>query len=494
VTSHEDLEYSFIQRNAHNDIGRRRFMQWLTKTGLSLATAATLSSSILAGCEFEGSTPDLEKEPAPNPDTLKIGLAGPFSGIGSFLGVSMHRTANTVVAQVNAEGGIKGRKLEIISKDISSMHEGNVIQAYKELASLPDLMGIVLGAPSLQSLVTLQKEIDRKRLMLVTVFGDLHDHGELYPDNEKMRSVFQFAVPDSWNMPLLADYAAARGLSRIGLVYDGHFAENARHSFEKSLQDTPLNSAGAAPYDTNETDFASILHPLERAQAIWTWGLAPDLARLTKHLDTTGQAYTGLEKALETERPQLIGNQTGIGHSHWKALAEEHIAPGTITVGTVQGIRHWPDYKMDKWVKKFTQDKPTGEEHVIADAIASIFKAVEKTGNIAERNDILEYTEKAGRQRYSTLDWEFHKKSHIGRHPDDLVLLSFEHPKKPANMHYSIGEEYALSGEEETALGMTPVWLVHPTLKANTRRYPDLIPQLTAKNYGLQNNPADTLH
>src|SRR5450756_678659 len=59
-------------------------------------------------------------------DNIKIGLQGPLTGGSSPMGVSMRDGAKLAVAEINAKGGLLGRKIEMIERDDEAKNERGV--------------------------------------------------------------------------------------------------------------------------------------------------------------------------------------------------------------------------------------------------------------------------------------------------------------------------------------------------------------------------------
>lgn len=58
-------------------------------------------------------------------DTLKIGLAGPFTGPNAAFGAQMQKGAEQAIADINAAGGVLGMQLELdIGDDVSDPKQG----------------------------------------------------------------------------------------------------------------------------------------------------------------------------------------------------------------------------------------------------------------------------------------------------------------------------------------------------------------------------------
>ena len=65
-------------------------------------------------------------------DPIKIGVTGPFTGGSAPMGVSMRDGVKLAVTEINAQGGVLGRKLEVIERDDEAKNERGV-QVAQEL-------------------------------------------------------------------------------------------------------------------------------------------------------------------------------------------------------------------------------------------------------------------------------------------------------------------------------------------------------------------------
>jgi len=50
-------------------------------------------------------------------DPIKIGLSGPYTGGSSPMGISMRDGVRLAASEINAKGGVLGRKIELIERD-----------------------------------------------------------------------------------------------------------------------------------------------------------------------------------------------------------------------------------------------------------------------------------------------------------------------------------------------------------------------------------------
>jgi len=65
-------------------------------------------------------------------DTIKIGFPMPLSGPAAVYGVPVTKGAEIAVAEINANGGVLGRKLEILSRD-SKANADEAVRVAREL-------------------------------------------------------------------------------------------------------------------------------------------------------------------------------------------------------------------------------------------------------------------------------------------------------------------------------------------------------------------------
>jgi len=90
----------------------------------SLFTAALLASIMLAGCskpaEKSEATQPETKAAAPSGDTIKVGILHSLSGTMAISETSLKDTALMAINEINANGGVLGKKLEAVVVDPAS--------------------------------------------------------------------------------------------------------------------------------------------------------------------------------------------------------------------------------------------------------------------------------------------------------------------------------------------------------------------------------------
>src|SRR5437588_7131678 len=100
----------------------------------ALAAAAMTMTTLSAGAQ----------------DAVKIGMSGPFSGGLSLLGQSVRDGVEVAFAEINDQGGVSGRKLQLIAEDDAYEPMRTIASARKlvEQDKVVALLAVTGTAPS----------------------------------------------------------------------------------------------------------------------------------------------------------------------------------------------------------------------------------------------------------------------------------------------------------------------------------------------------------
>jgi branched-chain amino acid transport system substrate-binding protein len=121
-------------------------MNKTTKTILWLAVAIIILGGIWYGVSKKSTAPTT-KEP------IKIGVLAPLTGEAASFGQNSLAGVNLAVKEINDQGGINGRKVEIVAEDDKCSAEG--VNAINKLINVDKVIGIIgpvcsaSGGPSL---------------------------------------------------------------------------------------------------------------------------------------------------------------------------------------------------------------------------------------------------------------------------------------------------------------------------------------------------------
>ncbi|WP_391209124.1 ABC transporter substrate-binding protein [Psychrobacillus sp. L4] len=230
-----------------------------TKKFASLFLATTLLTGVLAGCSSgdEGSSKD--------GDTIKIGANLELSGGTASYGSSEAEAIDLAVEEINAAGGIDGKKIELIKVDNKSDAAEATSGAIK-LTSQDKVTAIIGAATSGNSVAQVQIATDNKTPMIspsgtsttVTVGED----GKVNP------FTFRTAFIDPFQGTVAANFAANDLKVKNVAVYADNasdYAKGLASSFIKDFEAAGGKIVAKESYVAKDTDFRSTLTRIKAA-------------------------------------------------------------------------------------------------------------------------------------------------------------------------------------------------------------------------------------
>ncbi|HVV37393.1 MAG TPA: ABC transporter substrate-binding protein [Acidimicrobiales bacterium] len=417
-------------------------------------------------------------------DTLKVGVVGIFSGVGAFVGRIVNNSLDAAVAQINATGGIGGRKVEVIKRDTGTDPQAGV-KAYQAFASDSSVIGILwCGGAGLDES---RAQIKRDNMPVIAVFNDLYSSKSLYPSAPE-RSIFQMLMPDSMAFDVLANYAKNdRGYSKVGLIYDTLIGANAKEYFTASMSKYGMSTAGMESYQLGDADFGPQINRLkgQKGHSLFVWGIAGDTAGIAKAIDKVGGGYVDTPTAKAGGwNPHIMGSPGGTGEHTWADLAGSAAKIGTLTAWHVGGLVSLPSFAIRGWMQKFLKKGVTGGEESPADGLFALLKATQSAGS-TDRQKMVTALETMGDIKFASLPFSFSADRHLSKTMDDLLIVTLEKSSGPAKTTpaYELGAEWK---SVFPAGYVGPTHLVRPTLEANKRAHPDTMAEVLRLGYGTQ--------
>ena len=243
-----------------NMISRRNFLAAagvvaaagvLTACGGSSSTAASTAAA-------SGST-----AAAASGDTIKVGVMGPLSGNVSVYGQAVVNGATLYLKQVNANGGINGKQIEILTED----EQGDATQAVNCFTKMVDegmtaLIGDVTTTPTLAVVA----ESADYNMPMVTASATAEAVTYDAETDTVNANVFRATFTDPFQGIKMADYAYKKlGYTKAAVIfqkgadYNEGLAENFVNEFE-SLGGTIVDQESYSEGDVDfKTQLTSIL-------------------------------------------------------------------------------------------------------------------------------------------------------------------------------------------------------------------------------------------
>lgn len=235
-------------------ITRRQFMAAAgVVAAASALTACGGSSASTAASSAAGSA-------AASGSTIKVGVMGPLTGDASVYGQAVVNGASLYMKQVNADGGVNGKQLEIIAMD----EQGDETQAVTCFTKMVDqgitaLVGDVTTAPTL----AVAAESADYNMPMVTASATAEAVTYDAETDTVNGNVFRACFTDPFQGVKMADYAyeklgytKAAVIYKKGADYNEGLAENFVNEFEAlggTIVDEESYSDGDVDYKTQLT-------------------------------------------------------------------------------------------------------------------------------------------------------------------------------------------------------------------------------------------------
>jgi branched-chain amino acid transport system substrate-binding protein len=224
-------------------------------------------------------------------DPIKIGVSGPFTGGSSPMGVSMRDGVKLAASEINAKGGILGRKIELIERDDQADNPRG-IQVTQELINKE---GVVAAVGFINTGVSLaaQRFYQEAKIPVINnvATGSIVTKQFLppqYPDNY----VFRNSCNDTIQSAMIVEEAIDhRKFTKVAILADStNYGQLGREDLEKALAAKGIKPVAVEKFNIKDVDMtAQLLKSKEAgAQAILTYGIGPELAQIANGMEKLG--------------------------------------------------------------------------------------------------------------------------------------------------------------------------------------------------------------
>lgn len=183
-----------------------------------LMSSAILGSGLIAGC---GSSPAATgassssaaptSTSASSPNALTIAVAAPFSGTESFIGPDTLNGVRVAVTQINANGGVLGKKLQIATADTVG-DPVDAVPAVSQIISTQHPVAMV--GPSSLTITSVIRQLNSDKLVDMTIGGTTQ------LDHMQYKYIYRVTPSDSQMGVAMAYYGTKiKGYKRAALVF-----------------------------------------------------------------------------------------------------------------------------------------------------------------------------------------------------------------------------------------------------------------------------------
>ncbi len=169
-----------------------RSQSWWAKI---ITVALIFSAMLVAACGGGNSS-------STNTSPIKVGVIGPFSGFEAFIGPDILKGVQVAADQINANGGILGRQVQVITADTGG-DAVDAVPALRKLISV-DQVDLIVGPSSLEAQAALP-------ILQQSKIPDIIVGGTTQLDNLNSKYVFRSSPSDNLLGVAMAYYAVHKG-------------------------------------------------------------------------------------------------------------------------------------------------------------------------------------------------------------------------------------------------------------------------------------------
>lgn len=221
-----------------------------------------------------------------------VGVLQDVTGPTSTLGKMIQGGAQWAADEINAAGGVKGRKLKLITYDTKGDVQ-EAINAFTRMATT-DKVNVVIGPP-VSNIGIAIAPISEKYDVPVLCFA-IDDRAIVKQDGKPYKNMFLFQPSAKQQSDIMANFAVnERGLKKFGIIYNqaNAYSVSLVEAFKKPLSGVKHEIVAEVPYQPNDKDFKTMLNKLVAAKvdAIFAPNYTQELILIVQQARAIG--YTG---------------------------------------------------------------------------------------------------------------------------------------------------------------------------------------------------------
>lgn len=221
--------------------------------------------------------------PAAAAPPIKIGALFSISGPASFLGEPERNTAQMVVNEINAAGGIKGRTVQLITYDTQG-DATKAVQAANRLIK-EDKVSAIIGPSITGDTMAIIPIVEKAHVPLISCSAGI----KITEPVKKW--VFKTAQNDSLAVSKLYEFLQKRRTGKVAiLTVSDSFGSSGREQLVKQAKQFGIQIISDDTYGPKDTDMTAQLTKVRgsQAQALICWGTNPGPAVVARNARQLG--------------------------------------------------------------------------------------------------------------------------------------------------------------------------------------------------------------
>lgn len=232
-----------------------------------------------------GTTTALAQQQGVSDTEIVVGDILPLTGPPALLGVAHNIGVKLAVAEINAAGGINGRKVRLISEDDGYV-VSRTIQGVRKLVTVDKVFALtsLSGSGQGQAALPLVKELGVPAISTISFSDDLH--------TPVVKNVFVFGTKHALVAEQLTESLAARypGKKWAAVTQDDEYGDLSRQGFEAAQKARKLTVVATSVYKKGQVDFSSEMLRAKEAgvEVLYAGGVVGENVAMVKELERLG--------------------------------------------------------------------------------------------------------------------------------------------------------------------------------------------------------------
>jgi len=306
-------------------------------------------------------------------DTIKIGLNLELSGQVASYASSAKEGAELAVEEINAKGGIDGKKLELVTVDNKSDNSESTSAAIK-LTTQEKVVAII--GPATSGAVMAEKDVATENKTPVITPSGTNERITVNEDGSVNEYMFRTCFIDPFQGKIAATFAADELKLKNAAIYTDNSSDYAK-GLAAAFKETFLEKGGKIvaeeAYAAKDTDFRSTLTRIKAAK--------PDVVFIPGYYEEVG---------LIIKQARELGIDVPlIGGDGWDSPTLVKLA-GNEALNNAYMLAHYasddPDEKIQSFVeafkKKFNGKSPNGFNALGYDSVYFLADAIKRAGSL----------------------------------------------------------------------------------------------------------------
>jgi len=308
-------------------------------------------------------------------ETYKIGAVLSVTGPASYIGDDERNTLQLLQDQVNAQGGIGGKKVEIVTYDDASDPTKSV-SALRRLHEEDKVVAVIGGSISGNSLAMIP-------------FSEKAGVPQLVPaasakiSNPVKKWVFQFCSTDVQAIRLILSFVKGKGITSIAMLADSTaYGVSGKEELERQAPEQGFKVAAWETFGPTDTDMTAQLARIKAsgARAVLVWNATPASAIVAKNFKQLGLDALQIQSTayVSVRQLQLAGDAAdGIFLSGYKIPVVDQLPASDPQKKLLIEFR-------EAYAKRFGRE-PNAYAALAYDAFTALVKVLPTTGGDRDR-------------------------------------------------------------------------------------------------------------